>query len=75
MAVDQALITRVLPNVDNAGRDLGIMNIANAGPQIIAPSVAGAIVGVTGDYRLVFVMLIACTALGALSVRLIKGVR
>lgn len=75
MAVDQALITRVLPGVGNAGRDLGIMNIANAGPQIIAPSVAGAVVGATGDYRLVFVLLIVCTALGALSVRFIKGVR
>ncbi|WP_433510258.1 MFS transporter [Nonomuraea sp. CA-143628] len=75
MAVDQALITRVLPNVDNAGRDLGVMNIANAGPQIIAPSLAGAVVGATGDYRLVFVMLIVCTVLGALSVRFIKGVR
>ncbi|MBB5781374.1 MFS transporter [Nonomuraea jabiensis] len=75
MAVDQALITRVLPGVGNTGRDLGIMNIANAGPQIIAPSVAGAVVGATGDYRLVFVLLIVCTALGALSVRFIKGVR
>ncbi|MFI7226080.1 MFS transporter [Nonomuraea angiospora] len=75
MAVDQALITRVLPGVGNAGRDLGIMNIANAGPQIIAPSVAGAVVGATGDYRLVFVLLIVCTALGALSVRFIKSVR
>ncbi|MEU7828623.1 MFS transporter [Nonomuraea sp. NPDC049129] len=75
MAVDQALITRVLPGVGNAGRDLGIMNIANAGPQIIAPSIAGAVVGATGDYQLVFVMLIVCTALAALSVRFIKGVR
>ncbi|MEU6786428.1 MFS transporter [Nonomuraea angiospora] len=75
MAVDQALITRVLPDFGNAGRDLGIMNIANAGPQIIAPSLAGAVVGATGDYRLVFVLLIVFTALGALSVRFIKGVR
>src|SRR5215218_3726715 len=75
LAVDQALITRVLPNVDNAGRDLGIMNIANAGPQIIAPSLAGAVVGATGSYQFVFIMLIVCTVLGAVSVRFIKGVR
>ncbi|HEY0189275.1 MAG TPA: MFS transporter [Cellulomonas sp.] len=74
-AVDQALITRVLPNVHNAARDLGVMNIANAGPQIIAPSVAGLVVGATGDYRVVFIALIVCTILGAISVRFIKGVR
>ncbi|MFZ0530487.1 MAG: MFS transporter [Propionicimonas sp.] len=75
LAVDQALITRVLPNVDNAGRDLGIMNIANAGPQIIAPSLVGLIVGATGNYQIVFVLLIVCTTLGAISVRFIKSVR
>lgn len=75
IAVDQALISRVLPNVDDSGRDLGIMNIANAGPQVIAPSLAGAVVGATGSYQIVFVLLIVSTALGALSVRSIKGVR
>ncbi|MEW1835960.1 MFS transporter [Microbacterium sp. NPDC079995] len=75
MAVDQALITRVLPNLDNAARDLGIMNIANAGPQIVAPAVVGAIVGATGNYQVIFIILIASTVLGALSVRFIRGVR
>ncbi|WP_432991898.1 MFS transporter [Dactylosporangium sp. CA-233914] len=75
LAVDQALITRVLPSVDNAGQDLGIMNIANAGPQIIAPALGGAVVGATGNYSFLFVMLIVTTVLGAVSVRFIKGVR
>lgn len=74
-AVDAALISRVLPDVEDAGRDLGIMNIANAGPQIIAPAVAGAVVGATGSYAIVFAMLVVCSTLGALSVRFIKGVR
>lgn len=75
LAVDQALIVRVLPPGDNAGRDLGIMNIANAGPQILAPSLAGAIVGATGNYQVVFIILIVCTALGAASTAFIKGAR
>jgi MFS family permease len=75
LAVDQALIVRVLPPGDNAGRDLGIMNIANAGPQIIAPSLVGAVVGATGNYQVVFIILIVCTALGAASTAFIKGAR
>ena len=51
------------------------MNIANAGPQIIAPSLAGAIVGATGNYQIVFIILIVCTALGAASTAFIKGAR
>jgi MFS family permease len=75
IAVDQALITRVLPNVDNAGRDLGIMNIANSGPQIIAPVVGGALIAATGNYQLLFIVMIVCVILGAISVRFIRGVR
>lgn len=36
LAVDQVLITRVLPGDQNTARDLGLMNIANAGPQVRA---------------------------------------
>jgi MFS family permease len=75
LAVDQALISRVLPNVDNAGRDLGIVNIANTGPQIIAPGIAGAVVGATGSYTFVFIVLIVSMVLSAASVPFIKGVR
>jgi MFS family permease len=75
LAVDQALITRVLPNVDNAGQDLGIVNIANTAPQIIAPGIAGAVVGATGSYTFVFVVLIVAMVLSGASVRFINGVR
>jgi len=37
MAVDQALATQVLPDAHSRGKDLGIMNIATAVPQAIAP--------------------------------------
>ncbi|MBW8873141.1 MAG: MFS transporter, partial [Leifsonia sp.] len=37
LSVDQALATQVLPDAHSRGKDLGIMNIATAVPQAIAP--------------------------------------
>jgi MFS family permease len=37
MAVDQALITQVLPAARDRARDLGVINIANSAPQVLAP--------------------------------------
>jgi MFS family permease len=73
-AVDQVLITRVLPGDANAARDLGILNIANAGPQVIAPVLAGSIISLTGNYRILFVIMIFLAATAATSVRFIKSV-
>ena len=38
--VDTALIAQILPSADDAGRDLGFLNLANVAPQLIAPSLA-----------------------------------
>ena len=40
-AVDFALITQVLPAADDRAKDLGVINIANALPQVFAPALAG----------------------------------
>jgi MFS family permease len=48
MAVDMALIARILPNKDNAAKDFGIMNIAVALPQSIIPFIAPLLVAVGG---------------------------
>ena len=37
LAVDQALVTQVLPTAVDRGRDLGVINIANSAPQVLAP--------------------------------------
>lgn len=42
-AVDFALITQVLPAAAERAKDLGVINIASALPQVIAPAVAGLI--------------------------------
>ena len=44
MAVDQALATQVLPDSHSRGKDLGIMNIATAVPQAVAPLLGAVIV-------------------------------
>jgi MFS family permease len=37
LSVDQALVTQVLPSATGRAKDLGIINIANSGPQVLAP--------------------------------------
>ncbi|MFD4567023.1 MFS transporter [Streptomyces sp. NPDC058467] len=75
MAVDTALVTMVLPKAEDAARDMGVLNIANAGPQIIAPFVASAIVTTMGGYGPLFLAGGALSLLGALAILPIRGVR
>ena len=54
-SVSQALSMVVLPSPANAGRDLGIINIASAIPQVIGAPIAGLVVAGVGGYRGLFV--------------------
>jgi MFS family permease len=54
-SVSQALSMVVLPSPANAGRDLGIINIASAIPQVIGAPIAGLVVAGLGGYRGLFV--------------------
>ncbi len=45
-AVDFALITEVLPAAVDRAKDLGVINIANALPQVLAPVLAGVLLAV-----------------------------
>jgi MFS family permease len=53
-SVSQALSMTVLPDPGNAGRDLGIINIAASIPQVIGPSVAALVVSSGAGYRGLF---------------------
>ncbi|MCX5609729.1 MULTISPECIES: MFS transporter [unclassified Streptomyces] len=75
MAVDTALVTLVLPRAEDAARDMGVLNIANAGPQIIAPFVASAIVTGLGGYTPLFLAGGALSLIGALAILPIRSVR
>ncbi|MFD6247728.1 hypothetical protein [Streptomyces roseolus] len=74
MAVDTALVTMVPPAAEDAARDMGVLNIANAGPQIVAPFVASAVVSIGGCTPL-FLVAAVLSVLGALAVRPIRSVR
>ena len=75
MAVDQALNIDVLPNPDEAGKDLGILNLANTLGQVIAPMVVSPIVAATGGYFLVFPIAAVAVMAGAFIILTIKKVR
>ncbi|WP_062380059.1 MFS transporter [Demequina pelophila] len=78
-AVDLALITDVLPDKEgSAGKNMGIVNIANALPQSLAPALAPfalAIGGGDANYTALFLIAAVIGVLGALTVIPIKGVR
>lgn len=75
MAVDQALNVDVLPNSDEAGKDLGILNLANTVGQVIAPVAVSAVVVATGSYQLVFGFAIIAVLAGAMVIMFIRSVK
>mgnify|MGYP005817148369 CR=1 FL=1 len=75
MSVGSALVTLVLPKAEDNARDLGILNIANAVPHIIAPFIAGPIIAYLGGYSTLFLWGIGFGLLGALAIVPIRGVK
>jgi len=75
LSVDQALATQVLPDPHTRGKDLGIMNIATAVPQAIAPLLGALIVAALAGFTGLFVLAAAAAILGALAVLPIRSVR
>ncbi|MGO4146626.1 MFS transporter [Paenarthrobacter sp. YAF11_1] len=74
LAVDFALITQVLPTALDRGRDLGIINIANSLPQVVAPLIAFPFVAYWGGYVSLYVAAAVIGLLGAVFVVKIKSV-
>ncbi|CAB4963157.1 MAG: MFS transporter [Actinobacteria bacterium] len=75
LAVDQALITQVLPRADDRARDLGVINIANSAPQVLGPVIAAALVTSFGGYPALYAVTAVITLLGAAAVIPIRSVR
>jgi MFS family permease len=74
LAVDAALITQVLPAQIDRAKDLGIVNIANSAPQVLAPAMAAPIVHWLGGYPVLYLLTAVVTLLGGVFVYRIKGV-
>lgn len=75
IAVDQALMSEVLPDDANHGKDMGILNIANTAPQFIAPGVAGLVLGAGLGYPGLFTVAALLAVLSAVLIGLIRRVR
>ena len=75
LAVDQALMSQVLPNASHYAKDLGVLNIATTLPNIISPLIAGVIVTIFGGYLALYVAVAIVALLGAFAVLPIRSVR
>ncbi len=74
LAVDQALITQVLPTAGDRAKDLGVINIANSMPQVLAPVMAAVLVTQLGGYTSLFLAVAIITIAGAIAIVPIKSV-
>jgi len=75
LAVDQALITQVLPTARDRAKDLGVINIANSLPQVLGPALAGPVIACLGGYPTLYALTAGVTLLGAVFVQPIRSVR
>ena len=74
IAVEQALVSQVLPTATARGKDLGILNIANSAPQVLGPAVAAVLVTQLGGYPALYLATAAVTIGGSLLVLKVRSV-
>ena len=74
MAIDLALMSFVLPQEENAGRDMGLLAVATAAPQLISPAVAGSLILLSG-YDALYIFAVITAMLAGICAFFIRGVR
>jgi MFS family permease len=76
VAVDLALVADVLPDKENAAKDLGVLNMAGALPFSVAPAIASVILAMGGgSYSVLYAVAGVCAILGAAAIVPVKRVR
>ncbi|MEU5691066.1 MFS transporter [Actinosynnema sp. NPDC020468] len=73
-AVALALLTQVLPAASDRAKDLGVVNIANSLPQVVAPLLTTFVLAGLGGYRGLFAVSAAATLLAAVLVTRVRSV-
>jgi MFS family permease len=73
-AVDFAMITQVLPGAAGRAKDLGVINIANALPQVLAPAVAAGVLALGLGYTGLYTLAAGASILGSVLVVRIKAI-
>lgn len=81
-AVDLALVTDVLPNPDEAAKEMGIFTVASTLPPAVAPAIAPLFLAIPylargdgGNFVALFGASAIFAVLGALAIRKVKSVR
>ncbi|MFT4306853.1 MAG: MFS transporter [Microbacterium sp.] len=74
-AVDQAIMTLVVPDAENNARDLGLLNVATTGPQIAGPFLAALVITAFSGYAPLFVFAAVMALLSAFLILPIRKVR
>jgi MFS family permease len=72
-AVDFAMITQVLPAADDRAKDLGVINIANAMPQVLAPGIAAVVLALGLGYSGLYLIAAGVSVLGSILVTRIRS--
>ncbi len=75
MAVALAMLTQVLPTAQDRAKDLGVINIANSLPQVLAPLVTPLVLTYLGGYSGLFAASAVATLAAAVLVLRVKAVR
>ncbi|MET0780524.1 MAG: MFS transporter [Microbacterium sp.] len=78
ISVDIAMMTEVLPNFDEAGKDLGIVSLSYQVPQVLVPVLAIPLLAIGGsgeNYSALFIAAIVFGVLGGLCVLPIRSVK
>ena len=74
LSVDFALCTEVLPDAESRAKDLGVINIANALPQVFAPFLGAFLIAQAGGYVTLYAVAAAVCVLGSVLVTRIRSV-
>ncbi|SFA82600.1 Major Facilitator Superfamily protein [Amycolatopsis marina] len=74
-SVGLALLTQVLPAASARAKDLGIVNISNSLPQVIAPLVATVVLANLGGYRSLYAVSAVVTLAAGVLITRVRTVR
>ena len=75
-AIDQALNVSILPNPKEAGKDLGVLNMANTLSTVLGSLLTSGVVMATGgNYGLVFPVCIVVVLIAAFLIMRIRGIK
>jgi MFS family permease len=73
-AAAPALLTQVLPAASDRAKDLGLINIAYSLPLVVAPLVAGVVLGLMNSYPALFALAGVVTVIAGVTVSRVRSV-